>query len=136
MQTVDDIVKLINVKNTAVRTVILRHLVGQEESKSEKDIENALIYTDRSSIFRTLKTFKEKKIIHSIEYGSGMIKYTVCAAGCNCDPKDLHYHFYCNNCNKTFCLFDVPFQNIELPENFKIQQANMVVKGLCNNCNK
>ena len=91
------------------------------------------IKSDRSSIFRTLKTFEENKIIHSIEDGSGMIKYAVCAEGCNCDPKDLHYHFYCNNCNKTFCLFDVPFQNIELPENFKIQQANMVVKGLCNN---
>ncbi|QXP57763.1 transcriptional repressor [Cellulophaga sp. HaHa_2_95] len=136
MQTVDEILKIKNVKNTAVRTVVLRHLLSQEKAQSLKDIENALIYTDRSSIFRTLKTFEENKIIHSIEDGSGMIKYAVCAEGCNCDPEDLHYHFYCNNCNKTFCLFDVPFQNIELPENFKIQQANMVVKGLCNNCNK
>ncbi len=136
MQTVDEILKIKNVKNTAVRTVVLRHLLNQEKAQSLKDIENALVYTDRSSIFRTLKTFEESKIIHSIEDGSGMIKYAVCAKGCNCDPKDLHYHFYCNNCDKTFCLFDVPFQNIELPKNFKIQQANMVVKGLCNNCNK
>ncbi len=136
MQTVDEILKIKKVKNTAVRTVVLRYLLNQEKAQSLKDIKNALVYSDRSSVFRTLKTFEENKIIHSIHDGSGMVKYAVCAEGCNCDLKDLHYHFYCNNCNKTFCLFDIPFQNIKLPNNFKIQQANMVVKGLCNNCNK
>ncbi|SFT07898.1 Fur family transcriptional regulator, ferric uptake regulator [Zhouia amylolytica] len=136
MQTEEEILKIKKVKNTAVRTVVLRHLLSQEKAQSLKDIENALTYTDRSSIFRTLKTFEENKVIHSIEDGSGMTKYAVCAEGCNCDPKDLHYHFYCMNCNKTFCLFDVPIPNIQLPENFKLQQANMVVKGLCDNCNK
>ena len=53
MQTVDEILKIKNVKNTAVRTVVLRHLLSQEKAQSLKDIENALIYTDRSSIFRT-----------------------------------------------------------------------------------
>ena len=136
MQIVDEILKIKNVKNTAVRTLVLHHLLNQEKAQSLKDIENALVNTDRSSIFRTLKTFEDNKVIHSIEDGSGMTKYAVCAEGCNCEPKDLHYHFYCNNCNKTFCLFDVPLQIIKLPKNFKIQQANMVVKGLCNNCNK
>lgn len=136
MQKEEEILKIKNVKNTAVRTVVLRHLLRQEKAQSLKDIENALAYTDRSSIFRTLKTFERKKVIHSIEDGSGMTKYAVCAKGCNCDPKDLHYHFYCTNCDKTFCLFDVPIPQIELPKNFKLQQANMVVKGLCDTCNK
>jgi Fur family ferric uptake transcriptional regulator len=136
MQTEEEILKIKKVKNTAVRTVVLRHLLSQEKAQSLKDIENALAYTDRSSIFRTLKTFKENKVIHNIEDGSGMTKYAVCAKGCNCDPKDLHCHFYCTNCDQTSCLFDVSIPQIELPQNFKLQQANMVVKGLCNNCNK
>ncbi|WP_298537870.1 Fur family transcriptional regulator [uncultured Algibacter sp.] len=136
MQNVDEILKIKNVKNTAIRTIVLRHLLKQDKAQSLKDIENSLIETDRSSIFRTLKTFVENKIIHSIEDGSGMTKYAVCAIDCNCELKDLHYHFYCNNCNKTFCLHEVPFKKIKLPENFKIQEANMVIKGLCNNCNK
>jgi len=70
MQTEEEILKIKKVKNTAVRTVV-----------------------DRSSIFRTLKTFEENKVIHSIEDGSGMTKYAVCAEGCNCDPKDLHLSF-------------------------------------------
>ncbi len=135
MQSEEEILKSKKVKNTAVRTVVLRHLLSQEKAQSLKDIENALAYTDRSSIFRTLKTFEENKVIHSIEDGSGMTKYAVCVEGCNCDPKDLHYHFYCTNCDKTFCLLDLPIPDIQLPKNFKLQQANMVVKGLCDYCN-
>ena len=136
MQTEEEILKIKKVKTTAVRTVVLRHLLSQEKAQSLKDIENALVYTDRSSIFRTLKTFEKKKVIHSIEDGSGMTKYAVCAEGCNCAPKDLHYHFYCINCEKTFCLFDITIPHIQLPNNFQLQQANLVMKGMCNNCNK
>ena len=68
MQTEEEILKIKKVKNTAVRTVVLRHLLSLEKTQSLKDIENALPYMDRSSIFRTLKTFEENKVIHSIEY--------------------------------------------------------------------
>ncbi len=136
MDAVETILKIKKVKITAVRTVVLRHLLDKGKAQSLKDIETELVYTDRSSIFRTLKTFEEYKVVHSIEDGTGSTKYAVCPSGCNCDPKDLHYHFYCTNCNKTFCLFDIPIPNIQLPNNFKLQQANMVIRGLCDICNK
>jgi len=135
MQREEQILKEREVKNTAVRTLVLRHLLNQNKAQSLKDIENELPFTDRSSIFRTLKTFEQKKVIHSIEDGSGMTKYALCEEGCSCEPKDLHYHFYCTNCDKTLCLFDMPIPLIKLPKNFKLQQANMVIKGLCDNCN-
>mgnify|MGYP000963470233 CR=1 FL=1 len=135
MNKAEEILNIKTVKPTAIRLIVLRHLLEQKKAQSLKDIEDKLIHTDRSSIFRTLKTFEENKVIHSIEDGSGMTKYAVCAEGCNCDPKDLHYHFYCTNCSKTFCLLDLPIPHIQLPENFKMQQANMVIKGLCDNCN-
>lgn len=136
MDKVEAILKIKKVKITAVRTIVLRHLMDKGKALSLKDIETELAYTDRSSIFRTLKTFEENKVVHSIEDGSGMTKYAVCPDGCNCDPKDLHYHFYCTNCDKTYCLFDIPVPQIQLPNNFKLQQANMVIKGLCDSCNK
>ena len=66
MQTEEEILKIKKVKNTAVRTVVLRHLLSLEKAQSLKDIENALPYTDRSSIFRTLKTFEENKVLEAI----------------------------------------------------------------------
>ncbi len=136
MENAEEILDLKKVKKTAVRIVVLQHLLNQKKAQSLKNIEDTLIYTDRTSIFRTLKIFEEKKIIHSIQDGSGVMKYAICADGCNCEPKDLHYHFYCTNCDKTFCLFDLPVPKIELPKKFKIHQANLVIKGLCDNCNR
>lgn len=115
--------------------IVLDFLLDQGKAQSLKDIETGLVRTDRSSIFRTLKSFEEHKLVHSIDDGSGMTKYAVCAEGCNCEPEDLHYHFYCISCEKTYCLTDSPIQRIDLPRNFKMLQANMVIKGLCETCN-
>ena len=123
-----------NVKPTSVRILVLAHLLKDAKAQSLKDLEVALYNTDRSSIFRTLKTFEEYKVVHSIDDGSGMMKYAVCAERCNCDPKDLHYHFYCTNCSLTYCLLDNPIPIVTIPENFKMHQANMVIKGLCDKC--
>lgn len=40
MQTEEEILKIKKVKNTAVRTVVLRHLLSLERAQSLKDIEN------------------------------------------------------------------------------------------------
>ena len=134
MNRAEEILNIKEVKPTAVRILVLRYLLEHKKAQSLKDIEEGLLYTDRSSIFRSLKTFEENKVIHSIEDGSGMVKYAVCAEGCNCDLKDLHYHFYCTKCGLTYCLLDNPIPIIQLPSKFKMQQANMVVKGLCDKC--
>lgn len=136
MDRIEEIFKIKDVKPTAVRIVVLRYLLEQKKAQSLKDIELGLDQTDRSSIFRTLKTFEDHKVIHSIEDGSGMTKYAVCVEGCNCDPEDLHYHFYCTSCEMTFCLLDQPIPLVNLPNNFKMEQANMVIKGLCDKCNQ
>ncbi|NLR91428.1 Fur family transcriptional regulator [Flammeovirga agarivorans] len=135
MSKVDDILKLKGVKPTSVRIIVLDYLLDQGKAQSLKDIESGLVRTERSSIFRTLKLFEQHKLIHSIDDGSGMTKYAVCADGCNCELKDLHFHFFCISCQKTYCLTDYPIPQINLPKNFKMLQANMVIKGLCETCN-
>ncbi len=134
MDQSEEILNIKKVKPTPNRVLVLRYLLEHKKALSLKDIEDGLL-TDRSSIFRTLKTFEDNKVIHSIEDGSGMVKYAVCAEGCNCEPEDLHYHFHCTKCSRTHCLMDIPIPIIKLPNNFVMQQANMVVKGLCDKCN-
>jgi len=134
---IDDAEKVLvkrEVRPTSIRLVVLAYLLERSKAQSLKDIEQGLPDTDRSSIFRSLKVFEEKNVIHSILDGSGSIKYAVCAEGCNCDLADLHYHFYCTNCDLTYCLLDNPIPIIQLPQNFIMKEANMVVKGLCDQC--
>ena len=122
------------VKPTSIRLVVLAYLLRYSKAQSLRDVELGLPETDRSSIFRSLKVFEEKNVIHSIEDGSGRVKYAVCAEGCSCDLLDLHYHFYCTNCDLTYCLLNNPIPIINLPKNYIMKQANAVVKGLCDKC--
>ena len=45
-------------------------------------------------------------------------------------------HFYCTDCKHTFCLTETEIPNIEVPQNFKLDGANLVLKGKCDKCNK
>jgi Fur family ferric uptake transcriptional regulator len=122
------------IKPTAMRLLVLQYLTEQTKAVSLSDIETAFERADKSTLFRTLKTFEKSKLIHSIEDGTGHLKYALCLEGCSCSPIDLHYHFHCNKCKETFCLTTLNIPSIELPKNFEMQQANMVIKGICANC--
>ena len=135
MKKIEQKLKDKTIKPTAMRLLVLQYFTEQNKAVSLKDLENELDYADKSTLFRTLKTFVENKIIHSIEDGSGLTKYALCLETCNCEIQDLHYHFHCEKCENTFCLTTLNIPTIELPANFKMNQANMVIKGICANCN-
>jgi len=124
-----------DIKPTAMRLLVLQYMMSQTKAISLADIEQGIEFAEKSTLFRTLKTFLEKKLIHSIEDGSGHLKYALCLEECECIPEHLHYHFHCNQCKETFCLNTQHIPVIELPKDFIMQQANMVIKGICANCN-
>ena len=123
------------VRPTAMRLLVFRFLAESETAKTLSDIENAFAKADRTTLYRTLKTFEDKAIVHQIDDGTGMTKYALCEEGCNCDIKnDLHLHFHCKNCNETTCLTDHKIPQIKVPEGFISENVNLVVKGICDKC--
>jgi len=124
-----------NIKPTAMRQLVLEVLTEQTAAISLPELENVFHNADKSTLYRTLKTFEEKKLIHSINDGSGAVKYALCQEKCDCHPQDLHVHFVCSKCQKTFCLNEIPVPTINLPKDFTLESVNMVVKGICTNCN-
>ncbi|WP_228491891.1 Fur family transcriptional regulator [Prolixibacter sp. NT017] len=123
-----------NIKPTAVRLLVLKAFMAQEAAIGLADLENRFDHADKTTLYRTLKTFEEHKLIHSIDDGTGALKYALCEETCDCAPEDLHVHFLCTVCNKTFCLNDTPIPQINLPTDFSLDSVNMVVKGLCSDC--
>lgn len=84
-----------------------------------------------------MKTFEEKGIVHQVDDGTGVAKYALCEAGCNCEfENDLHLHFHCIACNETQCLTEQKIPYITLPPGFKAVDANVVIKGICSKCNE
>ena len=63
-----------------------------------------------------------------------MMKYEVCGGGQECTLDDMHVHFYCEACHRTFCLKDIRIPEIDLPEGFSIDSVNFMVKGVCPDC--
>lgn len=123
-----------NVKPTAMRELVLKILREQTCAVSLADIENIFDKADKVTLYRTLKTFEENKLIHSIDDGTGSVKYALCKETCQCNPHELHVHFLCTKCQHTYCLNDIPIPAIHLPDNFTLETINMVVKGKCHNC--
>ena len=123
-----------NIKPTAMRLLVLEALENAPMAMSLNDIELMFEKADKSTIYRTLKTFEKNKLIHSIEDGSGQVKYALCPESCECELNDLHYHFHCKKCKSTYCLSSQHIPKIELPINFELEEANMVLKGVCASC--
>jgi Fur family ferric uptake transcriptional regulator len=123
------------IKATSMRLLVLDFLMNIDHAISLKDLETGMESTDRVTLFRTLKTFEDHKIIHSIDDGSGSVKYAICNEPCECDyPQDIHVHFYCKVCSETQCLPKVKVPAINLPAGFAPEEANVVVKGVCDKC--
>lgn len=136
MDAVEKILAHKHVRPTAMRLLVYKFLAAKERAVTLTDIENAFVKSDRTTLYRTIKTFSENGIVHQIEDGTGVAKFALCEDGCNCDIENaLHLHFHCNVCNQTQCLTDRKIPQIKLPAGYKAIDVNLVVKGVCNTCN-
>jgi Fur family ferric uptake transcriptional regulator len=122
------------IKPTAIRLLVFRAMLGHRQAFSLPELEESLGTVDRSTLFRTITLFHEKLLIHSIDDGSGSMKYSVCHSNCTCSLSDLHVHFSCTKCKKTFCMENIPIPEVQLPPGFLLENINFVLKGLCRNC--
>lgn len=130
-----DKLELRNIKPTANRILVLRAMLEHDEALSIMDIENILDTVDKSTVFRTITLFHDHHLIHSIDDGSGSLKYAVCNNNCSCSVEDQHTHFRCEECHRTFCFDNIQAPTVKLPEGFRLNGINYVMKGICPDCN-
>ena len=90
---------------------------------------------DRVTIYRTLQSFLEKGIIHTIPTADNSVRYALCKDDCSQGHHhDNHVHFICNECNNTICLEDVTIPDVKLPRGFQPTDFQMIVSGICTKC--
>ena len=122
------------IKPTAMRTLVFRTLSQARSPQSLRDIEDTLITAERSTIFRALTLLVSHHLVHTIEDGSGALKYEVCMSHDHNSFDDHHPHFYCEHCGRTFCLHDERIPRINLPDSYQVHSINFVIKGICPDC--
>lgn len=101
---------------------------------SLSELEYGILTIDKSSIFRALMIFKECHLVHVIEDGGDGVRYELCKSGGSDTDDDLHVHFYCECCHRTFCIDSVPVPQVPLPDGYRQTSVNYMVKGLCPEC--
>lgn len=90
---------------------------------------------DRVTVYRTLQTFLDKGIIHSIPTTDTSIRYALCKSDCSeHDHHDHHVHFKCEECGATTCLEDTDVPEINLPKGYAMHNVDVVVSGVCKQC--
>ena len=90
---------------------------------------------DRVTVYRTLQTFVEKGIIHTIPTTDNSVRYALCKDDCTeGHHQDNHIHFVCLKCGSTLCMADVTIPEVKLPKGFTLGETEVVVKGICKDC--
>ena len=124
MDQIETILSGAGVNLTAMRILIFKEICRIGGAFSLNDIEQGLETVDKSTIFRALTLFLEKGLLHEIDDGSACRKYC----------RSSHVHFTCIRCHRTLCLDEVKIPTLVIPEGFKVDEVNCVVKGVCPDC--
>lgn len=121
---------------TDCRLDIIQEFLDKNVALSHSDLEDTLNQQfDRVTIYRTLKTFLDKDLIHKVLDDSGATKYALCAHGeTHHDHSHEHVHFKCEICGETTCLEDINLPQIKLPAGFQKKEMNLLVQGICEKC--
>ncbi len=131
----NEILKRKRLSVTDSRKKILSLFLSHQDALTHGDIEmKAGEKFDRVTVYRTLQTFVEKGIIHTIPTADNSIRYALCKDCEEGHHHDDHVHFICNNCDKTICLDNVVSPVIELPEGFTANTVQVVINGICRDC--
>ena len=121
---------------TESRKKILSLFLQSADALAHGDIEKkAGEKFDRVTIYRTLQTFVEKGIIHTIPTAENSVLYALCKDCTEGHHHDDHVHFVCANCNSTICLDDVVSPKLNLPQGYTAQNVQVVINGICKSCN-
>lgn len=119
-------------KRTKLRVAMLQHFASIQYAQSYDDLSQVFgDLADKSTLYRNLNTFKDAGLIHGINDLSGVTKY---AFGGVSQKKQDHAHFVCDACQTVYCLDSLSIPQLNVPEGFKTQKVQTIIRGICAEC--
>ena len=133
---IDELLRKSQLSVTGGRRKILELFLQQDGALSHSDIEKkAGEKFDRVTVYRTLQTFVEKGIIHSIPTTDTSVLYALCRNNCTEGRHyDDHVHFICDQCGNTICLDEVSIPDLRIPKSFAVNTVEVIARGICSAC--
>ena len=133
----DKLLRTYRLRSTPTRQEILQLFLQKDYALSHSDIEKEVSEdSDRVTVYRTLRTFLDKGLIHKVLDDEGVMKYALCTTACSStNHHHEHVHFKCTECGQTSCL-NVEIPSVRLPKGYKSKELNLLIQGVCEVCNQ
>ena len=137
-EVIRGILKNNQLRSTHSRSEILGLFLDSNYALSNSEIEKEIAEEhDRVTVYRTLRTFLDKGIIHKVLDDSGTPRYALCNHECQDDKHNHeHIHFKCIECGLTTCLEEIKIPNIDLPPGYDTKEVSILMQGTCKDCQK
>lgn len=130
-----EILKSHSLRVTPLREQVLNLFLQNNSAISNRKIQDKLQDADRITIYRTIKVFVEKGVIHEAFDGTDTPKYALCEEHCDeHNHHDQHVHFHCYECDQTFCVEEIEIPYISTPKGYQVKSTNIVLNGKCGDC--
>ncbi|WP_018476713.1 Fur family transcriptional regulator [Pontibacter roseus] len=138
MNKLHQIIHKYGLRKTNCRTDVLNLFLENKHALAHAAIEQQLgKQYDRVTLYRTLHSFEEKGLLHSINDGSGAVKYALCKEACNQHQHhDNHIHFSCTSCGQTYCINEVHIPALRMPAGYQVRELHFSAQGICSSCSK
>jgi Fur family ferric uptake transcriptional regulator len=135
-QEIEELLVHHGVRPTANRIVVARALAEAGRPMTLTELEYRILTIDKSGVFRALTLFRDHHLVHLIEDGGDGVRYELCRSHSDHEDDDLHVHFFCERCHRTYCLEQTPVPQVEVPDGFMQTSVNYIVKGVCAHCKR
>ncbi len=118
---------------TQARMRVLAALRAAPSALSHQELEQQLEQQiDRVTLYRVLEWLLEKGLAHRL---AGVDRVWRFSAGGQAPAGHEHAHFHCHACGRWYCLDGLhPVYALSLPQGFRLEQAELTLRGLCAGC--
>jgi len=138
--SIGELLRAAGLRRTPVRLAVLQAVTLSRAPLGAAEVIHRLdAGTDPVTVYRTLNTLAEHKLLHRVRGEDGAWRYAATRAGRPSHEHHPHAHFVCDSCGEVECL-----ERLSVPEEFAkpkslgrkydVTYAELVVHGTCPRC--
>jgi len=137
-KNLDELLRNAGLRCTSVRLEVLKVLTHAGQPVSAPQVlERLPDGIDRVTLYRTLNSFTEKKLLHRIRGDDQIWRYGLGDLGGT--GRHGHAHFVCDKCGTVECLSDTPApektaRRSGVRPGYRVDYSEVLVHGACPDC--
>jgi Fur family ferric uptake transcriptional regulator len=118
------------------RRAVVDFLVGQDCCRSAQEIHDGIVAAGGAvgvaSVYRTLDTLAELRLVHRVDDGDGIARFEIAGGG-----DHHHHHLGCDDCGRVEPVTDGPLEQALERAAGRLgyaMQHEVVLRGTCGDC--